>query len=151
MTIGTFTSAIGFPFFVISVLYRLYNPPLTFSFLDWLLHTISLVLFGAGAVTVLLLGYIGTRKRKNSESHPVQPWLFEYMFIFLFPLYYAIATWAAWRSLYEIMKAPFRWNKTTHGITKKCMHLPSFLQEVESSKACVTMTSNNDMVAHLNS
>jgi cellulose synthase/poly-beta-1,6-N-acetylglucosamine synthase-like glycosyltransferase len=155
MVVGTFTSAMGFPFFVISVLMRLSNPPLFFSSFDWFIHTASLMLFGAGATTVLLMGCVGTRKIKRpknfdaSEKHWTTS-AYEYVLILLFPFYYALATWAAWRSLYEVMEAPFRWNKTAHGVTKTLAFLHPTLQKTEPPKAGVAMTSNDDVITDLN-
>ncbi len=154
MVIGTLTSAMGFPFFVAGVLLRLYNPPLMLSSFDWFMHMLSLVLFGSGVSTVLLMGWVGTRRMKRPESkkqtRPTGVHFYEYMFIFLFPVYYALATWASWRSLYEAIKTPFRWNKTAHGVTKTLALLPHPSQKIEPTKAHMTMTSNDDVIAHLN-
>jgi len=39
-------------------------------------------------------------------------------FIALLPIYFAMTTVAAWRGLFELAFAPFRWNKTEHGLAR---------------------------------
>jgi hypothetical protein len=42
----------------------------------------------------------------------LMPW------ILLLPLYYSLVSVAAWRGLWEMAIAPFRWNKTSHGLAR---------------------------------
>ncbi len=66
----------------------------------------SLTLFISGAAAMLIPACVALHRRH----------LWRLLFwVPLLPLYYALVSAAAWRGLWELIIAPFRWNKTSHG------------------------------------
>jgi glycosyltransferase XagB len=68
--------------------------------------SVSLMLFGFGALAIFVPACVALHRRKLWRLLPWVP---------LLPLYYALVSMAAWRGLWELIIAPFRWNKTSHG------------------------------------
>jgi hypothetical protein len=66
----------------------------------------ALALFFSGAAAIFLPACIALHRRGLWRLLPWVP---------LLPLYYGLVSLAAWRSLWELAAAPFRWNKTSHG------------------------------------
>jgi glycosyltransferase XagB len=69
----------------------------------------ALTLFLSGAASVLIPACVALHRRKLWR---LLPW------ILLLPLYYGLVSVAAWRGLWELAVAPFRWNKTSHGLAR---------------------------------
>jgi cellulose synthase/poly-beta-1,6-N-acetylglucosamine synthase-like glycosyltransferase len=69
----------------------------------------ALTLFLSGAASVLIPACVALNRRKLWR---LTPWLL------LLPLYYGLVSVAAWRGLWELAIAPFRWNKTSHGLAR---------------------------------
>jgi glycosyltransferase XagB len=69
----------------------------------------ALTLFLSGAASVLIPACVALHRRKLWR---LMPW------IMLLPLYYSLVSFAAWRGLWELAIAPFRWNKTSHGLAR---------------------------------
>jgi len=44
--------------------------------------------------------------------------------VLLLPLYYALVSIGAWRGVTEFVLAPFRWNKTDHGLAQTSRQRP---------------------------
>ncbi|MET0529320.1 MAG: glycosyltransferase [Microvirga sp.] len=66
----------------------------------------SLTLFISGAAAILIPACIALHRRR----------LWRLLFwVPLLPFYYALVSMAAWRGVWELSMAPFRWNKTSHG------------------------------------
>ncbi|MEE1613400.1 glycosyltransferase [Microvirga sp. CF3016] len=66
----------------------------------------GLTLFFSGAAAIFVPACIALHRRSLWRLLPWVP---------LLPLYYGLVSLAAWRSLWELASAPFRWNKTSHG------------------------------------
>lgn len=56
-----------------------------------------------------LLGFIGLSRRKLLGS----AW-----YLALLPLYWILLSVAAWRAVFQLMRQPYRWEKTTHGLAR---------------------------------
>jgi cellulose synthase/poly-beta-1,6-N-acetylglucosamine synthase-like glycosyltransferase len=56
-----------------------------------------------------LLGAIGLARRKLLGS----AWV-----LLLMPVYWLLLSVAAWRALYQLVRSPYRWEKTEHGLAK---------------------------------
>lgn len=69
----------------------------------------SLTLFTAGAISFFVPALVALRRRRLWR---LLPW------IALLPLYYVLISAAAWQGLWELVTAPFRWNKTHHGFAR---------------------------------
>jgi hypothetical protein len=63
----------------------------------------------AGYVTSATLGLIGL-KRRDLLRHG---WV-----LLLMPLHWLLLSAAAWRALYQLLRDPFRWEKTAHGLAR---------------------------------
>ena len=64
------------------------------------------VLSAFGVVSILVPACIALHRRRLWRLLPWLP---------LLPLYYGLVSIAAWRGLWELATATFRWNKTSHG------------------------------------
>lgn len=69
----------------------------------------SLTLFLAGAASMFIPAIVALHRRRLWR---LLPW------VGLLPAYYALVSLAAWRGLWELLTAPKRWNKTTHGLAR---------------------------------
>lgn len=74
-----------------------------------ILFSIGVDLFCTGAAAVFLPAIVGLKRRRLWR---LLPW------VALLPVYYVLVSLAAWRSLWELAVAPFRWNKTSHGLAR---------------------------------
>ncbi len=112
MTLGTVATALGYPFFIAVVIVWLWD-----GSLFWAAHSagvlgsaLGLNLFVAGFVAIMAPAFTALRRRG---------WLWRlWPFIGLLPFYFALTTIAAWRGLFELAFAPFRWDKTEHGLAR---------------------------------
>jgi glycosyltransferase XagB len=68
---------------------------------------ISAVVFGVGSI--LWLALLGMNRRRLMKLWPSLP---------LVPLYYLLASVAAWMALYDLISRPYHWHKTEHGLAK---------------------------------
>src|SRR5215208_3898179 len=50
--------------------------------------------------------FVALKRRRLRRLLPLVP---------LLPLYYVLVSAAAWRAMWELIRDPFRWNKTEHG------------------------------------
>jgi cellulose synthase/poly-beta-1,6-N-acetylglucosamine synthase-like glycosyltransferase len=66
----------------------------------------SLTLFASGAAATFIPACVALHRRRLWRLLPWVPML---------PFYYALVSMAAWRGVWELSLAPFRWNKTSHG------------------------------------
>ena len=69
----------------------------------------SLTLFVSGIASVLIPAFVALHRRGLWR---LVPW------VALLPFYYGLVSLAAWRGLWELVIAPFRWNKTSHGFAR---------------------------------
>lgn len=111
LSFGTVATALGFPIFTALAVHSIARG-------DWVSVTdphasfasaLSLTIFVAGFVAIMLPALVGIRRRGLVR---LLPWLM------LLPVYYALMSFAAWRAVWELMRAPFHWNKTTHGLAR---------------------------------
>ena len=63
----------------------------------------------AGYLTSATLGLLGL-KRRNLLRHG---WV-----LLLMPLHWLLLSLAAWRALWQLLRDPFRWEKTAHGLAR---------------------------------
>lgn len=72
-------------------------------------HACSLTLFFFGAASIFIPACLALHRRGLWRLLPWVP---------LLPVYYVLVSMAAWRALWELAVAPFRWNKTSHGLAR---------------------------------
>jgi len=110
VTFGTVMSALLYPFLTLSFAVQWMWDPWNGSGV-WveILRTGSTTLFIAGAAAIVMPACIALGRRRLWR---LLPW------VGALPLYYVLVSVAAWRSLWELVAAPFRWNKTTHGLAR---------------------------------
>jgi glycosyltransferase XagB len=66
----------------------------------------SLTLFVSGMASLFIPALVALHRRRLWR---LLPW------VGLLPLYYVLVSIAAWQGLWELVTAPFQWNKTSHG------------------------------------
>jgi glycosyltransferase XagB len=108
VTLGTVLSALGYPFLTgLFITFWLRGSSETLSDgwqAAW--HSGSLALFVSGAAAIFIPACVALQRRRLWR---LLPW------VLLLPFYYALVSLAAWKGLWELAVAPFRWNKTSHG------------------------------------
>jgi glycosyltransferase XagB len=111
LALATVVSSIGYPFFLAGVLYALlaggFMQPASMQ--DMILRTLALGLFGSGLFSMIVPALLGAYRRRVRSLWLMVP---------LLPFYYLLVSLAAWRALYELIVAPFHWNKTDHGLAR---------------------------------
>lgn len=105
LTGGTVASALVYPVLTLASLRELGRPwmddPVA---LLWQIGSVTV--FGLGLLAMLAPALVAIRRRRLWRLLPFVP---------LLPVYYALVSVAAWRALWELVRSPYRWNKTDHG------------------------------------
>jgi cellulose synthase/poly-beta-1,6-N-acetylglucosamine synthase-like glycosyltransferase len=111
LTWGTVFSALVYPLFTGLYLASWLGEPEHVPDMRWTaaLNAYALTLFVSGMASVFLPACAALHRRKLWR---LMPW------ILLLPFYYGLVSVAAWRGLWELAIAPFRWNKTNHGLAR---------------------------------
>ncbi|MBF9195768.1 glycosyltransferase [Microvirga terrestris] len=111
LTWGAVFSALVYPLFTALYVGSWLVGPEHFPDMRWTaaFNAYALTLFLSGAASVLIPACVALHRRKLWR---LLPW------ILLLPLYYGLVSVAAWRGLWELAIAPFRWNKTSHGLAR---------------------------------
>jgi cellulose synthase/poly-beta-1,6-N-acetylglucosamine synthase-like glycosyltransferase len=73
----------------------------------WLTFDATILLFGYGVSA--LLGFVGLMRR----GLPGCAWV-----LLLMPLYWLLLSLAAWRALFQLLRDPYGWEKTEHGLAR---------------------------------
>lgn len=111
LTLGTIMSALLYPVFTgLFVALWARRPHLGFG-AEWdrVWYAGSLTLFVSGAAAMFIPAIVALHHRRLWR---LLPW------VALLPIYYLLVSLAAWRGLWELEAAPFRWNKTHHGMAR---------------------------------
>jgi glycosyltransferase XagB len=111
LTWGTALSALVYPLFTRVFLISWFSGQLEVISSRWgiALNTYALTLFAFGAASIFIPACIALHRRRLWRLLPWVP---------LLPLYYGLVSVAAWRGLWELATATFRWNKTSHGLAR---------------------------------
>jgi cellulose synthase/poly-beta-1,6-N-acetylglucosamine synthase-like glycosyltransferase len=109
---GTVLAALVHPLFIAALLYGATVGGL-FPDVEDIVAIIFFSLFGAtlaaGYLTSAALGLIGLARRGLLGS----AWV-----LLLMPLHWLLLSLAAWRALYQLVRDPHHWEKTTHGLAR---------------------------------
>ncbi|WP_342636477.1 glycosyltransferase family 2 protein [Methylobacterium nonmethylotrophicum] len=106
---GTVLSALAYPFALALAVWEITADPLPAApdFLANLVTASGLTVLAAGLCAMWLPALAGCRRR---GWWGLAPWAL------LLPVYYGLVSAAAWLGLLELLLAPYRWNKTEHGL-----------------------------------
>ena len=107
MVFGTVASALFYPLFTAVAVFELTRRRGAQE--DWLRtlwYLTSLTVFVFGFVVMVVPAFVALKRRRLRRLLPLVP---------LLPLYYVLVSAAAWRAMWELIRDPFRWNKTEHG------------------------------------
>lgn len=114
LSFGTVLTALFFPFLTITGVYVIFQGggQLSLSPYYWFNHfiyanTCALLFFGVIAMILPARAALKTR-----SLHALLP------YTWMLPFYYLLISCAAWCALVELIRAPFQWNKTTHGLAR---------------------------------
>jgi hypothetical protein len=69
-------------------------------------YTVTLII---GYLVSGALGAMGLRRRRLLGS----AWALLYI-----PIYWVLLSWAAWRAVIQLIRDPYRWEKTEHGLAQ---------------------------------
>ncbi|QRM28776.1 glycosyltransferase [Microvirga sp. VF16] len=108
LTWGIVLSALVYPLFSVLFLgsWLFGSPDLHTSHWEVAGRAYSLTLFFYGAAAITIPAIFALHRRRLWR---LLPW------VLLLPFYYGLVSVAAWRGLWELATATFRWNKTSHG------------------------------------
>jgi cellulose synthase/poly-beta-1,6-N-acetylglucosamine synthase-like glycosyltransferase len=111
LTWGTVLSALVYPLFTGLYVASWLQEAEQFPDMRWTaaFNAYALTLFVSGMASMFIPACVALHRRKLWR---LMPWLL------LLPLYYGLVSVAAWRGLWELAIAPFRWNKTSHGLAR---------------------------------
>jgi cellulose synthase/poly-beta-1,6-N-acetylglucosamine synthase-like glycosyltransferase len=111
MTLGTVATALGYPLFMVFSVLALHRGAWLDAStpLEALRSAVGVTLFGAGLFAMLAPAVVAIERRGWRPLYPLVP---------LLPFYYALISLAAWQALWELMRDPFRWHKTEHGLAR---------------------------------
>lgn len=128
MILGTPFLPLVNPFFwLLLILWFVCHAPwIPMLFPSFVYYLASVLLFIGNFVFVYsnLVGmYIEVEKNQRRGSSSLS---FRLVFsAILSPLYWFLMSVATYRALWELIRRPFHWNKTPHGLTRSKVHLPS--------------------------
>ncbi len=130
LTFGTVLSALAYPLFTGLFLIMWLSGTTWIVNSNWeaAWYAFSLMLFLFGGASVFIPACVALHRRRLWR---LLPW------VLLLPFYYTLVSVAAWRGLWELAVAPFRWNKTSHGLARTSR--TGLLQKHQAS-AAVTMS-----------
>ena len=80
--------------------------------LDGLLMPVHLTAIASGLVATAVIGLIGLARRGRLRDG----WI-----LLLTPIYWGCLSIATWRALWQLLRDPYRWEKTEHGLTRRRM------------------------------
>lgn len=108
------------PFLILGVLLDLWMQPagapsLGTLVLDW----ISLCVLVLGYASAMIAIALGMRRRRVPGLWRVLP---------LVPVYWLMMSAAAWRALFHLVIAPYRWEKTDHGLARTSHRRPRIIR-----------------------
>ena len=108
---GTVLSALVHPLFLALLATSLAAGffPRDADFITLLLAAISGGALIAGYLTSATLGLIGLKRRGLMASG----WV-----LLLMPIHWLLLSAAAWRAIYQLLRDPYRWEKTAHGMAR---------------------------------
>lgn len=101
---GTVLAALVHPFFLAEVIYRVFAGDESALFTGMVATAVA-----AGYLTSGLLALLGLMRRGLLRS----AWILLSM-----PAHWLLLSLAAWRALYQLVRDPYRWEKTEHGLAK---------------------------------
>jgi len=79
-----------------------------------------LAILAAGYLVSAALGILGLKQRKMLGS----AWV-----LLLVPIYWIFLSVAAWRALIQLVRDPYRWEKTEHGLARSSRRAPQAIQK----------------------
>lgn len=108
------------PFLILSVLLDLWTTPTSDPSLgELVLDGISLCVLVLGYTSAMTAIALGMRRRRVPGLWRVLP---------LVPVYWLMMSAAAWRALFHLVIAPYRWEKTDHGLARTSHRRPRIIR-----------------------
>lgn len=110
MMAGMIGSALLHPVFLVMLLHdQVFAAPEVYSEAEQLHRTIALLVLAAGYASAILAGLRALHIRR---LHPLMP------SVMTMPVYWLLISAGGWLALWQLVRAPFHWNKTRHGISR---------------------------------
>lgn len=111
LALATVVSSIGYPVFLVAVLHAVLDGGILQpdSLAGSVIKVLALGLFGTGLFSMIVPAMLGAWRRGVRSLWLTVP---------LLPFYYLLVSLAAWRGIFELIVAPFHWNKTDHGLAR---------------------------------
>jgi cellulose synthase/poly-beta-1,6-N-acetylglucosamine synthase-like glycosyltransferase len=113
LTIGVFAAALVHPPCLIASILLVtldHGQPVPSTAADSLIAGLGLLVFVLGYAVSMIAGWRALRR------HRIRGWWRD---LLAMPAYWLLMSVAAWLALWQFIVAPFHWNKTTHGLSRK--------------------------------
>lgn len=107
---GNVLAALVYPIFLAGMLYELIaEAPRTAEVIAGPLSGLHATTLVAGFLVAAWTGWLGLVRRRLAST----AWV-----LLLIPVYWLLLSLAAWRALYQLLRDPYRWEKTEHGLAQ---------------------------------
>jgi len=108
---GSVVAALVHPFFMLSLLVDAVqilrgSAALDAASINGLLHDTTII---CGYLSAIIIGWMGLAQRRLTSGI----WVLAFI-----PLYWLLLSLAAWRALWQLVRDPYRWEKTEHGLAR---------------------------------
>jgi cellulose synthase/poly-beta-1,6-N-acetylglucosamine synthase-like glycosyltransferase len=108
---GTIAAALVHPIFLFWLAKDIATGAFGFStWFEMLQRSLALSTLANGYFSSALLAVAGSRRRKQQLTA---------FTVLTIPLYWILLSAAAWRALFQLIRAPYRWEKTEHGLSAR--------------------------------
>jgi len=133
---GNVLTALAHPFLLAEILLRttlgLFSSNVT-PFLAKPYVGLYLTAIGAGYLTTIVIGLIGLSRRGLLR----ESWA-----LILTPVYWVCLSMAAWRALYQLLRDPYYWEKTEHGLARHSRVATQLQAHPQTERARHRLTGN---------
>ena len=138
---GNVLAALVHPVFLVFTTAAALNGAPIWSAGEALLATLYGVSVATGYASSSVLCTIGLSRRGLTRS----AWV-----LLLMPVHWLLLSWAAWRALYQLIAAPYTWEKTEHGLARHSRRAARLTQALVALEREVAAAQRPGTIAEIN-
>lgn len=110
---GNVLTALAYPTLIVELLALLWSGSVTGNWSGFLADArtpLHLTTIAAGYLSAIAIGLLGLARRRQLRHG----WI-----LLLAPIYWGLLSIAAWRALWQLLRDPYYWEKTDHGLSRR--------------------------------